>query len=65
MMEKLLTPEQVAESLQISKITVMTYLRTGKIKGIKVGRLWRIHESDLRNFLRNAYQIESNGGHHV
>ena len=64
MIEKLLTPEQVAESLQISKITVMTYLRTGKIKGIKVGRLWRIQECDLRDFLKSPYQLETNGRHH-
>ena len=65
MIEKLLTPEQVAESLQISKITVMTYLRTGKIKGIKVGRLWRIQESDLRDFLKSPYKLQTRGGHHV
>jgi excisionase family DNA binding protein len=37
---QMLTPEPVAERLQISRITVMTYLRRGLLKGHKVGRLW-------------------------
>jgi excisionase family DNA binding protein len=49
--QQLLTPEQVAERLQISRWTVMDYLRAGKLKGYKVGRLWRIKEQDLEDFL--------------
>jgi excisionase family DNA binding protein len=49
--QQLLTPEQVAERLQISRWTVMDYLRSGKLKGHKVGRLWRIKEQDLEDFL--------------
>jgi excisionase family DNA binding protein len=48
---QLLSPEQVAERLQISRWTVMDYLRAGKLKGHKVGRLWRIEEQDLEDFL--------------
>jgi excisionase family DNA binding protein len=48
---KLLTPEQVAERLQISRWTVMDYLRAGRTKGHKVGRLWRIKAEDLDAFL--------------
>jgi excisionase family DNA binding protein len=49
--QQLLSPEQVAERLQISRWTVMDYLRAGKLKGHKVGRLWRVKESDLDAFL--------------
>jgi excisionase family DNA binding protein len=49
--QKLLSPEQVAERLQISRWTVMDYLRAGKLKGHKVGRLWRVKESDIEAFL--------------
>jgi excisionase family DNA binding protein len=51
MEERLLTPEQVAERLQISRLTVMGYLRAGKLKGVKVGRLWRVRERDFEAFL--------------
>jgi excisionase family DNA binding protein len=49
--EKLLTPEDVAERLQVSRWTVMDYLREGRIQGRKVGRLWRITEGDLQAFI--------------
>jgi excisionase family DNA binding protein len=49
--QQLMSPEQVAERLQISRWTVMDYLRAGKLKGHKVGRLWRIKEQDLEDFL--------------
>jgi excisionase family DNA binding protein len=48
---QLLSPEQVAERLQVSRWTVMDYLRAGRIKGHKVGRLWRIKEQDLEAFI--------------
>ena len=49
--QKLLTPDQVAERLQISRVTVMDFLRKGRLKGYRVGRLWRIKEEDLEAFL--------------
>jgi excisionase family DNA binding protein len=49
--QRLLTPEQVAERLQISRVTVMDFLRKGRLKGHRVGRLWRIKEEDLEVFL--------------
>jgi len=52
-MEKVYTPEQVAEILQISRYTVMEWLRNGKLKGIRIGKLWRVRESDLKEFVSN------------
>ena len=49
--DPLLTPEQVAERLHISRLTIGNWLRSGKLKGVKVGRLWRVRESDLDAFL--------------
>ena len=50
-MEKVYTPEQVAEILQISRYTVMEHLRNGSLKGIRIGKLWRVRESGLEEFL--------------
>ncbi|MGV8122267.1 MAG: helix-turn-helix domain-containing protein [Candidatus Xenobiia bacterium LiM19] len=50
-MEKLYTPEEVAEYLHFERKTVMDYLRAKKIKGIKVGREWRVKESALQAFI--------------
>ena len=51
MIEKLLTPDEAAERLSVSPKGVKNWLRQGKLRGLKVGRLWRISESDLSAFL--------------
>ena len=54
MNEKLLTPAQVAERLQITERTVYEWIRGGKLTALKLGRLWRIHQDDLEAFLERA-----------
>lgn len=51
---KLLTPEDAAKALLVKPTTVREWLKTGKLKGIKVGRLWRVRESELEAFLRRS-----------
>lgn len=51
MVEKAITPVQAAERLQVSVFTIQEWLRQGKLKGFKVGRLWRIREADLDDFI--------------
>lgn len=50
----LLTPEQVAERLQVKERTVLDWLRAGELRGLKLGRLWRIRPEDLEKFLAAA-----------
>jgi excisionase family DNA binding protein len=46
---RLLTPEQVAERLSVSRHTVMKWLRDGKITGHKLGgKIWRVHPDDVQ-----------------
>jgi len=52
--EKLLTPETAAEALGISPKTLKDWLRAGKIKGVKIGRAWRIREADLQVFIESG-----------
>ena len=49
--EKLLTPRQVAERLQIHEGTVNRWLQCGELPGIKKGREWRIEASSLDSFI--------------
>jgi excisionase family DNA binding protein len=49
--EKLLTPAQVADRLQIHERTVTRWLRGGYLRGFKLGKEWRIAPSDLRAFM--------------
>ena len=57
--EKVYTPEGAAEALMVSPKTIREWLRTGKLKGVKVGRLWRVRESDLQELLQTAPPKES------
>jgi len=52
--EKYYSTEDIAEILGFKEKTVREWLRTGKLKGKKVGRLWRVKESDLEEFINNA-----------
>jgi excisionase family DNA binding protein len=50
-MEKALTVEQAAEVLQVLPITVRRWLRSGRVRGVKLGRVWRVPESALHELL--------------
>ena len=55
--EKLYTVEEAAEALGISPLTLGNWLRAGKITGTKIGRKWRITESDLQSFIEQNRQV--------
>ena len=52
--DQLLTPKEAAARLKISRLTIGDWLRSGKLKGVKVGRLWRVRESELEAFLKRG-----------
>jgi len=51
MTHKFLTPNQVADVLQIQERTVTRWLRDGYLRGFKIGKEWRIDSLDLNRFL--------------
>lgn len=57
MIGSLLTPEQVANELQIHHFTVLKLLRSRKLKGIKIGRRYRVRITDLNKFLEEHSTI--------
>lgn len=50
---QLLTVNQAAEMLNVLPSTVREWLKSGKLKGYKAGRVWRIHQEDLDKFLNS------------
>ncbi len=51
-MEIHLTPQEVAKKLQVSKVSVLKWLRSGKLAGAKIGhRTWRIRPEAVTAFL--------------
>ena len=49
--EKFFRTEQVANILQVHPFTILKFIKEGKLKGIKLGRVYRIKESDIKKFL--------------
>ncbi len=48
LMEQLHTVEQAAHLLQLHPDTIRLWLRTGRLKGHKLGRVWRVPNHELR-----------------
>ncbi len=47
-----MTPEQVAEKLQLAVETVYRWLRSGKLRGSRMSpKAWRVAEHDVRSFM--------------
>ena len=51
MIEKFFTTEQVASILQVHPFTILRFIKEGKLRGVKLGRVYRIKESDVHEFL--------------
>jgi excisionase family DNA binding protein len=47
-----LTTQEAIQYLKISKPTYLKYIRLGRIKAIKAGSGWRVHQSELFRFLK-------------
>lgn len=48
------TPEELAEILQVTKRTVYSYIKAGKIRAIKIGKYWRTSQKALDDFLNTG-----------
>ncbi len=55
--DKLLTPLQVAQRLQMNERTVTQWLRQGHLRGFKIGKEWRVSARDLDNFLEQSANV--------
>jgi len=49
--EKILTPDQVAQILQVHPFTVLKFIKQGKLRASRLGRVYRIRHSDVMKFL--------------
>jgi len=52
----LLTPEEVAKLLKVSKRTVYRWIDSGELKVARIGRkTYRVFESDVKKFVGKFY----------
>jgi transcriptional antiterminator len=45
------TVKELQTELEVTQTTILKYLTTGMIKGVKIGNMWHISEIALREFL--------------
>jgi excisionase family DNA binding protein len=50
--DEVLTTDEAIQYLKISKPTFLKYIHLGKIRAIKVGKGWRVLQSELLRFLK-------------
>lgn len=55
---KIYTVEETATILQIRRETVLKNLYDKKLRGSKVGRVWRLQGDDIIRFLRESENTE-------
>jgi excisionase family DNA binding protein len=54
MVDEYLTIEEAASHVKVKPDTLRLWLRTGRLKGLKAGRLWRVKTTDLEAFLEQS-----------
>ena len=54
LLDKLLTIQQVMSRLQVADETIYRYIKSGKLRAVRVGGLWRVPEDALDEFLRKG-----------
>jgi excisionase family DNA binding protein len=53
-MSEFLTLEEVAINVKVKPRTVLDWVQTGKLKGLKIGKQWRIPAENLEAFIYQA-----------
>ena len=62
-MEQHYSPRTAAQRMDVPVRTLMYWLHTGKLRGIKVGKLWKIPESALQEFIEASTANPVQVGH--
>ena len=55
---ELMTVEQVAAYLQLNKLTVYKFIRSGELQALRLGRSFRVRRADVNEFLE-AHKVAS------
>ena len=57
---KLFTLAEISAALNITTRSLLTYVKTGRLKAVKLAGKWRVSESDLKAFIEAAPTSYSN-----
>lgn len=54
---RLLTVNEVADLLRVSRMTVYRLIKEGDIAALRVGRSYRLREDDVDDYLKQRYTV--------
>lgn len=54
MADRIYTLDEIAEMLHITRRTLYTYIKEGKLQAVKIGKYWRVSETNLQAFLEKG-----------
>jgi excisionase family DNA binding protein len=52
--DKYWTPEEIAERLKVNVRTVVRWITSKRLKAIRVGKQWRVPDSEIRAFVEQS-----------
>ena len=55
---ELLKPDAVAAVLDVPRTRIVRWCKAGKIRGVQVGRFWRVSKSELNRILKEGTRKE-------
>ncbi len=60
-MDEILTVEEMAKYLKVSRSTVWRWCNQGKVSAFKIGRGWRVHRSEVEKIV--GYKLGGDNHH--
>ena len=57
--DAVMTTQEACHYLRISRPTYLKYLYAGRIRGVKVGKGWKVLRSELDHFLKGDFSYPS------
>jgi len=62
--DDMLTVDEACEALKIGHNTMYTLLRSGKLKGFRCGRIWKIPRAAVTEYVVENAKLSMKGGIH-
>jgi excisionase family DNA binding protein len=59
MANKILTVSELAEHLNVHRITIYRLLKSGNLPGFKIGRVWRFDLDEIGNWMASGKSTEA------
>lgn len=51
---KVYTLDEIAEIMKVTRRTVYSYVNSGKLHAVKIGKYWKVTEENFREFLNTG-----------